>query len=275
VDHFPISEFNPELSLSGIRSLVTSFLNDKSRSTLIAYQRDLKVFSIFLAVETVEEALLILFSSDHGRANFLILKYKSYLKEKDLQPTTINRRLSAIRSVVGLANLVGFISWKLQIKNETVHSYRDTRGPGKRIFMLMLKECENQKPPIGIRNAAILRLLYDLALRRGEVAKLDIEDLDFGEKRLSILGKGRTQNEYLTLPEPTILVLKNWLNIYPRSSGPLFVNFSRSRSSNERLSPTGIYKIVSQIGQRLGLKIRPHGLRHTAITEACKESTSV
>ena len=82
-------------------------------------------------------------------------------------------------------------------------------------------------------------------------------------------------SEYLTLPEPTILVLKNWLNIYPRSSGPLFVNFSRSRSSNERLSPTGIYKIVSQIGQRLGLKIRPHGLRHTAITEACKESTSV
>jgi integrase/recombinase XerC len=254
--------------------LVSNFLNEKSPSTLTAYQRDLSVFAGFLSTVSVENALSQLFSLDQGKANFLVLRYKAYLKEKGLQPTTINRRLSAIRSIVKLANLVGYISWKIEVQNLMVTPYRDTRGPGKDVFNQMLQSCEGQPPPQGIRNRAVLRLLYDLALRRGEVSRLDIEDLDLNTNRLSILGKGRTQKEIMSLPDLTANALKNWLHCYPGTTGPLFINLSRSRPMNERLSASGIYRIVSKLGDLIGHKVRPHGLRHTAITEACKKIVS-
>ncbi len=48
---------------------------------------------------------------------------------------------------------------------------------------------------------AILRCLYDLGLRRAEVVRLDLEDLDLAGGTVGILGKGRTQKMKLTLPQ--------------------------------------------------------------------------
>ena len=55
----------------------------------------------------------------------------------------------------------------------------------------------------GIRDRAILRLLHDLALRRGEVVGLDAKDLDLEAGTVAVLGKGRTGKVNLSLPEPT------------------------------------------------------------------------
>jgi integrase/recombinase XerC len=48
------------------------------------------------------------------------------------------------------------------------------------------------------------------------------------------------------------------------------VNMDRAGKGNGRLTGNGLFKIVRGLGQKNGLKVRPHGLRHTAITEACK-----
>jgi integrase/recombinase XerC len=49
--------------------------------------------------------------------------------------------------------------------------------------------------------------------------------------------------------------------------GPLFTNFDRARKGR-RLTGTSIYRLVRGLGRRAGLTVRPHGLRHAAITEA-------
>ena len=124
-----------------------------------------------------------------------------------------------------------------------------------------------------IRDTAIVRLLHDLALRRGEVVKLDLSDLDLSNDRLSILGKGRTQKSWLTLPAPTKSALEAWIQIRGEEEGPLFTNFDRSGKGNsKRLSGRSVHRIIKQLGEVVGLDTRPHGLRHTAITEAIKKA---
>ena len=50
--------------------------------------------------------------------------------------------------------------------------------------------------------------------------------------------------------------------------GPLFINFDRAGKGNGRLTSTSLYRIVRDLGKKIDLKVRPHGLRHAAITEA-------
>lgn len=120
-----------------------------------------------------------------------------------------------------------------------------------------------------LRDRAVLRLLYDLGLRRSEVVGLDVDDLDLDAGTVAVLGKGRTQKSSLTLPGPTKEAIRQWLELRGMELGPLFINFDRARKGC-RLTGTSLYRIVRSLGEQVGLRVRPHGLRHTAITEACK-----
>lgn len=114
---------------------------------------------------------------------------------------------------------------------------------------------------------ALLRLLRDLGLRRGEAVRLDVSDLDLAGDRIMVLGKARSQKEPVTLPEPTKAALEAWLQARGTEDGPLFVNFDRPGKGG-RLTGSAVYFIVSELGTKAGLTVRPHGLRHLAITSA-------
>jgi integrase/recombinase XerC len=83
-----------------------------------------------------------------------------------------------------------------------------------------------------------------------------------------ILGSGRSQKkEPVTLPEPTRAALAAWLEARGSEPGPLFINFDRA-GKGYRLTGTAVYHIVGRLGAKAGLVVRPHGLRHLAITTA-------
>ena len=119
----------------------------------------------------------------------------------------------------------------------------------------------------GARDRAVLRLLHDLGLRRAEVVGLNAEDLTMAARVISIIGKGKTEKEQLTLPEPTAMALKEWLAVRGDEPGPLFVNFDRA-GKHGRLSGRSVHRIVKRLGEQAGVMARPHGIRHTAITAA-------
>src|SRR6185503_5470801 len=127
-----------------------------------------------------------------------------------LQAATINRRLAALRSLTHLARTFGLMPWKLEVQNVRAEAYRDTRGPGKHGFRCLLEEVGRKKTKKTIRDKAILRLLYDLALRCGEVVALDLEDIDLNASTMAVRGKGRSSKQLLTFPEPTKAALKDW-----------------------------------------------------------------
>jgi len=252
--------------------LLEAFYSGKSQRTIEAYKKDWQDFQRFLEVESEGEAVNLFVSRSPGEANSIALQYRKNLLERGLQATTINRRLAALRSLTQMARTVGIITWSLEIKNQKAEAYRDTKGPGIDNFKKILGLTEARGDVKGIRDKAILRLLFDLGLRRGELTALDIEDLDLAKKTIQVMGKGKTQKIELTLPAPTITALTGWLKTRGDFSGPLFLNLDRAKKGDGRMTGKSIYRLVRGLGEKVGIKTRPHGIRHSAVTEAVKKA---
>ena len=120
----------------------------------------------------------------------------------------------------------------------------------------------------GIRDYAILRLLWDNALRRNEICSLDVGDFD-KSGRLSILGKGKIQKSLIDLSPATTIAISQWLAAKDnyRSSDPLFTSLDR-RSNGHRLDGSTIYRLVRKFSESAGIGkiVSPHRIRHSAIT---------
>jgi len=257
---------------SEARLLLDAFLAGRNERTLRAYQSDLERFRLFIGTSTKEAAARQLLGKGLGEANRLVLAYRASLVGHGFSAASTNRALSSLRALVKLARMLGIVSWTLEIPNLTSEPYRDTRGPGVAGFKRLLATTETEAlTPIAIRDRALLRLLYDLGLRRSEVAALDLADLDQNRGTIAILGKRRSEKSILSLAPATRGVLTAWLQVRGLEPGPLFTNFDHSKKGKEeRLSHNSIYRIVRERGASVGIKVAPHGLRHTAITEACK-----
>jgi integrase/recombinase XerC len=118
--------------------------------------------------------------------------------------------------------------------------------------------------------------LFDLALRRSEVVGLDLGDINLTTGTLQVLGKGRLQKETLSLPKRTQEILREWIEARGDFEGPLFLNFHHDSSiRGKRLTADGLYHIIRDLGNRTGQKVRPHGLRHTSISEAVRKSQAI
>jgi Site-specific recombinase XerD len=251
-------------------SLVEAFLAGRGPQTLRAYRTDLEQFAAYLGAPTPEAAVARLLSGGPGTANALVLGYRNHLIALGRSAASVNRPLAALRSLVKLARTLGLVTWSLEVPGLRAEPYRDTRGPGADGVRKLLAAAEGDTRR-DRRDRAILRLLYDLGLRRGEVAALDVDDVDLARGTVSVVGKGRTAKTLLTLAAPTRAALAAWLEVRGSAPGPLFVNFDHSgKGASRRLTPNGIYRLVKTRGESAGVKVAPHGLRHTAITEACK-----
>src|SRR5207248_2530037 len=143
--------------------------------------RDLADFAGWAGVPTPAEGARLLLSAGPGPANEAALGYRGHLLGRGLAPATVNRRLAALRSLVKLARALGMSAWALEVEGVRAEAYRDTRGPGAEGFRRLLGALAGRPGAKAVRDRAILRLLYDLGLRREEVCRLDVEDLDLAE----------------------------------------------------------------------------------------------
>lgn len=202
--------------------------------------------------------------------------WRSAMLERDVARATISLRLSAMRALCKYAREQGEIDWALDVKGVKARKYRDTSGCGRDGFDRMVKSID-PATDLGARDLAVIRLLFDLALRRREVVALDRGDVDFDARRLWILGKGRGEKEPVSLPKRTFNVLREWVTRRARligsDKGPLFFGMDFRRAQRDelvRLTGKGVWDIVRRVGKAAGLARlpRPHGLRHAAGTDA-------
>ena len=247
--------------------LLTAFLAGRNPRTLAAYRKDVEAFAAFAGTATPDAAAWFLLSKPLGEANGVALAYRASMVDRGLAAATINRRLAALRSLVKLARTLGMVTWTLEVDGLEAAAYRDTRGPGTDGVRDMLALAGARDDAKGRRDVAILRLLRDMALRRGEVVSLDVEHVDLSTGRLAVMGKGRTGREFLTVPRPTLEALRAWLDVRGTVPGPLFTNFDRA-GKGSRLTGSGVHALVRACGAAAGLTVRPHGLRHAGITAA-------
>lgn len=254
--------------------LLETWLAGKDAKTVRAYRGDLAAFARWAGADTQETALEAFLALPAAAANSAGLRYRGALLESGLAAATVNRRLAALRSAVSLARLLGRVTWTLEVSGVESQPYRDTRGPGVGGFRAMLRATEGRQDAKGARDRALLRLLFDMALRRGEVVALDVEHFDRRAGTLSVLGKKRRERVALTLPAPTRSALEAWLQVRGTEPGPLFLALdpaalalSGGSHSTTRLTGRSVARITAAAGDRAGVgSVRPHGLRHAAIT---------
>ena len=209
-------------------NLAQAFLSGRCPQTLQAYRRDLEDFRAFTEAPTTEGGVTLLISRGPGRANALALAYRVHLQERNLAPATVNRRLAALRSVVKLGRTLGLVTWTLEVEGLKTRSYRETRGPGLQGVRQMLEHLEASSNAKSIRDTAIIRALYGMGLRRGELISLDLCDLDLAEGRMAIIGKGRLEKESLSIPPRTLESLRAWVAVRGEEEGPLFTSLDNS-----------------------------------------------
>jgi integrase/recombinase XerC len=248
------------------QSLLSAFLGNKAQGTLRGYQTDLRDFQAFLGVATPAEATQTLLANQ-GQSNAIVYAYKGHLLARQLTSSTINRRLSALCSMVKLARTFGLCAFTLDVEWLPSERIRDTKGPGQEGVKKLLASLEQKMDKKSRRDYALLRLLYDLALRRNEALSLDMEHLNIEAGTFEVLGKGRRGRQTLELTPKAKDALKLWLKERGDQEGPLFLALDNS-SYGKRLKGGGLYSVIQKIGRAVGLKVRPHGLRHAAITEA-------
>jgi len=262
---FPVDA--PANSL-GYPELIKAYLEGRKETTRKAYASDLEHFRHSLAAPSVPEVARVLLSGGPGAANQHVLRYRASMTEAGLSSSTVARRLSAVRSLVSLARMLGLVAWTLEVASPTVETYRDTRGPGQAGFAsLMLAATTSTNQAKATRDRAILLLLYVLALRRAEVVSLRLEDFSEADGCLWVLGKARNDRERITIPASVLAALKAWLTARGSEPGALFVALGSSCHGHP-LTVDGVYSIIKALGASVGLDVHPHGLRHSGITAA-------
>lgn len=119
----------------------------------------------------------------------------------------------------------------------------------------------------GVRDLAILKLLVRLGMRRGEVAVLALDDIDWRSGEILVRGKGG-RRERLPLAADVGDALADYLRRARPVSAEGRAVFVRVRAPHRALTPAGVSQVVIAAGHRAGLgRVNAHRLRHTTATE--------
>ncbi|HEX4470993.1 MAG TPA: tyrosine recombinase XerC [Nocardioides sp.] len=186
--------------------------------------------------------------------------------------TTLARRATAVRV---------FTAWLARTGRNATDVGATLRSPkARRTLPPVLRQDEardlvaaaarraDDGSPLGLRDMAMLELLYATGVRVGELVALDIDDLDRGRNVLRVLGKGRKER---TVPfgRPAAEAVDAWLALgrpqlmAPGAGAALFLG-ARGGRIDQRAVRTIVHRRIAEVPG--APDIGPHGLRHTAAT---------
>ena len=256
-----------------MHELISSFIRyirtekGYSAHTIRNYESDLRQFSQFVATSQ---------GVQHGDPGIKLIDYRlirSYLGElfDKCRRATIARKLSALKSFFKYLELRGLASSNpsAEITTPKQQRYIPTYLPVDDMFAL-LQQPDKEKV-LGLRDLAILEILYSSGLRVSELVALDINGLDLDSRLVKVSGKGGKER-LLPVGKKAINALREYLEKtemtrkkagYDKGRGPLFLNY-RGR----RLSGRSVNRLVKRYARECGIimEISPHSIRHTFAT---------
>ena len=122
--------------------------------------------------------------------------------------------------------------------------------------------------PVGLRDVAMLELLYATGIRVGELVGLDVDDLDRDREVVRVLGKGRKERS-VPFGRPASRALDRWLAtgrpaLRAEGAGPALFLGTRGHRIDQRAVRRLVHQRIADVPG--APDIGPHGLRHTAAT---------
>lgn len=232
---------------------INYLINEKgySKYTIKSYKEDLNAFYNYLNENNINKV-------DYQT----IRKYLNFLYDLKFSNKSICRHISSLRSY-----------FKYLIKEELMNENPMKLISNPKITQKLPKylnynELEDiltipdKNTFLGLRNTLIIELLYSTGVRVSELVNIKIEDIDFINKKILILGKGNKER-FVLFGKNAYDLLLEYLNKRNTDCEYLFVN-----NNKKPLTDRGVRYIVDSIVKKSALKfkISPHTLRHTFAT---------
>jgi integrase/recombinase XerC len=225
-----------------------------SEHTRAAYEQDLTQFEAFCRQRDVEV----------DRANrFDIRAFLNHLRERRLSPRSVGRKVSALRS---------FYRYLLRHGRIPASPCEGIRSPRKgrplprfldESACAALLEAPQEGDRMGLRDRAILEVLYGGGLRVAELTGLRVCDIDRSRGCLRVLGKGNKERLAPVGPR-AMAALREYMAVSPTSSR---MRVFRNRFGRG-LTPRSVRRIVKKyvLHSALDSAVSPHTLRHSFAT---------
>lgn len=243
-----------------------SYLESERRyspHTLSAYRRDIKALLSFCADNSVET---------WGNIDEpLVRKFVASQHRKGLSGKSLQRRLSAIRT------LFNFLCRHQLASNNPASGVPAPKAPKRLPATLGVDQLNNLlsvpcEGALACRDAAVMELLYGCGLRLSELTGLNLNDIDWQQRTLLVLGKGNKQRR-APFGGKAETALKAWLKertaMVKQGKTALFISQKGSRLSN-----SSVQQRIKKWALRQGLdsNVYPHMLRHSFASHMLESS---
>lgn len=252
-----------------MENIIAAFLNfiivekGLSPNTYQGYRRDLMKFAAYAKTNRLELAAI----TKDDLVGFLASLYQHKLDSR-----SVARHVVTLRNFFRFAQREELISADPTIHLESPKIRQSLPGYLRLDEIDRLLAIPDLKTPLGLRDKAMLEVLYSTGLRVTELTSLRVGDLETKMGCLRCIGKG-DKERLVPVGKKALAAVENYVRearpelLRRRREGPtipfLFVN-----ARGGRLSRVGVWKVLSAIGRRAGLRrpLTPHKLRHSFAT---------
>ncbi len=190
---------------------------------------------------------------------------------RTISKTTQNYHLIALRS---------FLKYlaRRDVESLSPEKIELATSPRPKVSFLSIEEVQqlfnapNTDNIIGLRDRAILELLFSTGLRVSELSNLDKDDVNLDKAEFSVRGKGQ-KDRPVYMSDSAKKALHDYLKARNDDFKPLFVHYSGSKSAEDasmtRLTPRSIQRMVERYRTKAGITkhVTPHTLRHSFATD--------
>lgn len=256
-----------EPSLTSTESALSEYLQwlivEKGRSpaTIEAYRRDINALRTWMSHEHLE---LDSFGEGHFET------YVGQLRASDRAESSISRAISSLRGWFGFLVEEGVLVADPSARVRSARHTRTLPKPLDEALVIRILDSIVDASPAGLRDRALLELLYGTGVRVSEAVGIGLEDLDFDEELILVTGKGSKQR-LVPIGNSLRRALETYLGTGGRSE---FANAKRSsalflNARGGRLSRQGVDLIVNRRALLAGVRreqVSAHVFRHSCAT---------
>ena len=231
-----------------------------SKNTLDAYRRDLQKLLVFYADSHIYYRTVTLEQLD---------QFAGQLREEGIQARSVARILSGVRS------FYRFLTLEKEVEQDPTELLESPQIGKHLPEVLSVEEIDSiisvidVSKPEGIRDRAIIEVLYGCGLRISELCNLRISQLYLEDKYIRVKGKG-SKERLVPIEGVAIERVREWLvtrmgyKVKPSEEDYVFVSLTRG----SRLSRISLFVYIKDYAERAGIKknISPHTFRHSFAT---------
>lgn len=238
-------------------------LHHLSKHTRNAYQRDLDHIHNFCNQQNINK-----WSELDGRQlrGFVAARHRQGIGGRSIQ-----RNLSAIRS------FYRYLLKEGKVKNNPAEGIIAPKSPRKLPKVLDADQTTqlveiNEENTLAIRDRAMLELIYSSGLRLAELISLNLNDIDFNDRIITVIGKGN-KTRSVPVGRHAVKAIKRWLKdrklMTNDSEQALFIS-----KRGKRISPRSVQDRLKQWAIKQGLPnhVHPHMLRHSFASHLLESS---